>query len=77
MRYISYFFLLVLCVSCKRKKADFIQSEIIYSTIDSLNSEQSVEQYARQFRAPLIKSFQKEIADSIHNFLEEFELKKN
>lgn len=76
MRYLSYFLVLLLCTNCKKQKTEFTKAEIIPSTIDSLNSEQSVEQYIRQFREPLIKNFQKEHADSIHNFLEKFELKK-
>ena len=76
MRYLSYFLFLLLFTDCKKEKSEFIKAKIIYSTIDSLNSEQSVEQFVRQFRVPVIKSFQKENEDSIHNFLKEFELKK-
>lgn len=76
MKLLKYIFLAFIITACKNEKKLFVKNALMPSKIDSLHSEESVEQYVRKFREPVIKKFEKGNADLIHNFLKNFELKR-
>ncbi|EDM45097.1 hypothetical protein SCB49_03214 [unidentified eubacterium SCB49] len=67
---------MIFCLACKNQREDFVKSEKIPSKIDSLKTEQEVQNFVRNLQYPSVRV--RDFNDSIFSYkaLEKFELKK-
>lgn len=80
MKYLLTIVIISFCFGCKNQndvsKTDFVKTEIIPSKIDSLKTEEDVQNFVRKIKYPFSKFREHNDSIKIYRFLEKFELKK-
>lgn len=69
-------FLLIFCLSCIEQKSNFVQSQVIPSKIDSLETEVEIQSFVQKLQYPYYRYRDHDDSIKTHKTFEKFELKK-